>query len=110
MTVTYEWAVEVYDEADEDILDVCHGETIAQALDHAKGSQNDPGTGPRRLVLIRDTGTEAEGLTDRMWAYPVENRLPLYFSYADEGSNGTRVPQQFHHQIAAFVAKHGTIF
>jgi hypothetical protein len=50
------------------------------------------------MVLVRDVGTECDGVEDRQYAYVTEDwTLPAEFD------GGARVPKRFHAQLAAFV-------
>jgi hypothetical protein len=99
--VSYEWDVELLDEPfttedgeeDVDILDHCHSETAAEMVatfcrDRAAGQSG-------RMVLIRETSSEAEGMITRLWAYvdTDDMTLPEFFSDGLHDT-GYRVPKK----------------
>jgi len=92
MTV-YEWDYETVN-SDGDIEDHNHADKLSQF----KTSDITDS-----LVLIRDLGSEASGLIDRMWAYVKDGKLPEYFSDAI-GLTGYKVPQRFHVELAKYLS------
>lgn len=98
MSVIYEWDLETYDRDAND--------QEAEILDHSFGEKLSdvgfPSAHDERLVLVRtvDGG-------DRQWAYVDNSRmLPKYFSIPQSDGKyyetATKVPQQFHRDIAKF--------
>ena len=99
--VTYEWDVELLGEPfttedgeeDVDILDHCHSETAAEMVasylrDRATGQAG-------RMVLIRETSSEAEGLISRLWAYVDPDDMALADFFSDGVfDTGYRVPKK----------------
>ena len=57
------------------------------------------------LVLIRDSGTEADGIDDRQWAYTIKTAdgwmLPSHFD------GGNVVPKKYHAELARWQAAKG---
>ena len=96
MTTSYEWTVELLEDAtdpDGDILDTSAFDTLADALHFMTGEDN------CRLVLVRNVGNDIEGLTARLWAYVEDGELPDYFE--DGGAEtAVRVPAKFHAELA----------
>lgn len=102
MPIIYEWTRETVDPETGDILDTAFAD---DPRDVWPTGAND------RLALVRTTGDDVRGITDRMWAYADAARmLPAEFTYcgAEPGEadppNGVRVPQRFHRQIARAAA------
>jgi isopentenyldiphosphate isomerase len=83
---SYEWGVEfVTKDGHEDIDDTYHYESLKQAKEEKSVEYT------CRIVLIREQGSEDEGVTDRQWAYlKNDGTLP------EEFDGGTRVPKKFH--------------
>lgn len=96
MAVTYEWDIETWDPATEEILDHYHADKLEDLLPHFV--RQDP---TMRLVLIRETGDQVDGITSRLWAYVGDNwSLPRTFEEAGEVETEVAVPQRFHRMIA----------
>lgn len=74
----YEWTVEVENE-DGDIVDSYFFDTLAEAVNFGSGA----------LGLVRNVGSDSEGVEDRQWAYPVDDKLPDFFD------GGAKVPSRF---------------
>lgn len=96
MTTTYEFVVEELDfypgcGDDPDIIDTSAFDTMTEA----RRFMAQPFDNPVRLCLRRDTGNEAEGLTDRFYAYPVNGRLPDRFESCTGAEDGPPVPSRF---------------
>ena len=78
----YEWGAEQTDEHS-DIIDctfVNEGELAKLNPFLADGWE---------LVLVRNVGSDSEGIEDRQWAYPVDGKLPEFFD------GGAKVPARF---------------
>ena len=98
MKVGYEWDIEEMD--GEDIVEHNESETLAwysqKEIDKIDGKNF-------VLVLVRNEWNEADGLTDRYWAYTilVEGKLVLPEFFSDISGNEIRikVPQQFHREL-----------
>ena len=94
----YEWVVEtvqVHNEDCEDIIDCSYWpeKELAQALADAKSTT--PPTGGRvDFALARSTGCEAEGMTDRGYAYHEGGVWPTGFD------NGKSIPARFNAMLA----------
>lgn len=52
-----------------------------------------------RLVLVRHTGSDAEGVLDRFWAYVKDGKLPECFEDCGRPTQ-IKVPQRFHAELA----------
>lgn len=94
MQTTYEWAVERVDLESGDILDTNHHDSLF--------SIPGPLAENERIVLVRDTGDQVQGLQRRLWAYPgIVVRadgpgwaMPDYFE--DAGlTTSVKVPRRF---------------
>ena len=91
METAYEWDIETWE--DDEILEHDHTDKIYKLP--IKGE---------KLVLVRHTGSEEEGVVMRLWAYAVDNKLPEFFE--DCGSpTGYRVPKKYHKQLEAFIKR-----
>jgi hypothetical protein len=95
MTTTYEWVIETLEDEGEDIAEVNHAETYAEALRWASSIE-----GRYDIGLVRDVGNDLVGITDRAWAYVKEGALPETFSYGAGEDSGIRVPKRFHEELA----------
>jgi hypothetical protein len=93
MAIVYEWDYETWDE-DGDILEHDQEEHIADFSDERRTDH---------LVLVRNEGSEASGLTDRSWAYVVNGALPKYFSDSRGESTGVMVPMRYHKEIFTYL-------
>lgn len=67
--VIYEWSIETVDEHG-DIIDSSFWDELPK----------EPLEENQRLCLVRNEGNETDGLTDRLWAYVVDGKLPEYFT------------------------------
>lgn len=96
MAITYEWTVEIIEDPsdeDSDILDTIAFDNLENALNFMR---DDPAA---RLVLVRNVGNDLDGLTDRLWAYVKDGKLPEYFE--DGGAEtAVRVPGKCHQELA----------
>jgi hypothetical protein len=88
----YEWCCEVLD--DGDIIDN-HFEDSLQLISKDELPGND-------LVLCRVEGNEHEGVTDTLWAYVKDGKLPEYFSNANMCVTGYKVPVKFHNELKKY--------
>jgi hypothetical protein len=95
----YEWVVETVerDGEDEDILDVNHYDTYAEAKEYAARAGTDFDGVPvfQRIGLVRDEGQHP---LNRSWAYVVDGALPSHFSDA-YGHLTTKVPTKYFLQM-----------
>lgn len=99
----YEWDMELA----EDPWIMPDGDVCADILDHDHADKLHELKPPRnplrdgehyRLVLIRDSGNDEEGVTNRMYAYLTDDgELPECFGEAW----GYKVPVRFHKELAA---------
>lgn len=92
MTVHYEWDIETISLPEADILDHDHRATLAE-FDADDLREAIKALGDTRLVLVRDVGNDADGLTDRSWAYVEKGKLPERFAYCP--GEGASVPVRF---------------
>lgn len=85
----YEWGAEHNDD-DENINDCDFFDKLADAVAFIAGV---PGW---EIVLVRNVGSDSEGVEDRQWAYPdADGNLPEHFD------GGAKVPQRFHKEWEA---------
>lgn len=82
----YEWTLEVL--KDGEIEDNDFSDTLPKEWVELSDGVN------YQLALVRNTGNEAAGLTDRMWAY-ADGELPEYFSGSMGEKTCYRVPQKY---------------
>ena len=90
----YEWVAEIIDIYD-DIIDSQYFDTLGELQQWVKTVSPDDFENYKRIDwgLHRCSGSEADGMTDREYAYVKSNTLPDYF---DQGS---KVPKRFHEQL-----------
>jgi len=81
--VIYEWSVETWE--DDEIIDSSFYDELP----------TEPLEANQKLVLVRNEGNDAEGLTHRLWAYIVDSKLPDYFEDANGCEVGYKVPLKF---------------
>lgn len=104
---SYEWDLELFaveDGEDGDVLDHHHTTSLADfSADQLRDAILSTPAGGRatRLVLVRDTGNEFEGLKTRQWAYVQERKLPDLFD--DEAI----VPARFRKELEGALARAG---
>ena len=89
--ITYEWDYETLNEHG-DIIDHNHADKLLQ-FSHEDVTDT--------LVLVRDKGTENNGLQERTWAYVIDNFLPDYFSDAT-GNPLHKVPKIFKEELIKY--------
>jgi hypothetical protein len=85
----YEWDVEVHDEHG-DIIDHLFQASYADCVEVAKEHKL------CEIILVRDQGTEDEGLDDRQWAQVKDGKFTTEFH------NG--VPQRFKKEVERYHA------
>lgn len=98
MTVSYEWCIGISDPETDDLsVDFESDATLAMSAYRAAVAAGEKVT----LELVRNQGTEVDGLTNRSWAQfdPDTNTLPEYTNYG-AGEEVHKVPKRFHAQIA----------
>lgn len=93
MATTYEWIVETLDDDGDDIMEVDHFDTYAEARDYAAKQAR------ASVGLVRDVGNDVEGLTDRLWAYVVDGKLPEVFEQGHDMPTEVRVPKRFAQEV-----------
>jgi hypothetical protein len=96
--IRYEWLVETVDEH-EDITDVSHWDTFAQAQRDA--ARVAPDGCKLQVGLVRDFLNEDDNdeLESREWAYLENGVLPAVFT------DGRRVPKRFAAEVAAALGR-----
>lgn len=108
-TVAYEWVIEELEplqpgealgDPDRDILDLCHSDTLEWYGKTLVMALQDPDNFD--LALQRMEGNDADGMTDRVYAYFHNGELEPVFQDCSH-----KVPQRFHKELAAFIKKHG---
>lgn len=86
--VTYDWTLETLD--GEDIIDNDFSDKLTFDKYDLAGKD---------LGLVRNEGNEADGITDRFWAYVKDGKLPEYFSDSMGTLISIKVPQRFHKEL-----------
>jgi len=94
-TIYYEWTLEELDE-NRDIVNADFADNLLAFNGHDL-SNTDVG-------LVRGEGNENEGITDRLWAYIKDGKLPEFFNDAYGNSTSHRVPKRFHKEVADFLS------
>ena len=93
MPVTYEWKLELMDEHG-DIVDALHfsenelQDALEAFIRHA------PDHHAAAIALVRDTGNDVDGITDRQHAYLMDGTLPEAFEY------GAKIPARIRGIVA----------
>lgn len=88
--ISYEWVFEEYDN-NGDIIDPLFSDKLIDAQREAEGCF----THEYEIALVRNEGTEEDGLQVREYAYiTAEGELP------EEFDDGYKVPQRFHKELA----------
>lgn len=82
--IIYEWCIETLDE-NEDVIDNSFWDELPK----------EPLEENQQLCLVRNEGNEADGLTDRLWAYVENGKLPEYFTDANGCVVSIKVPQKY---------------
>jgi hypothetical protein len=84
--IVYEWCIEDRDEFG-DVEDLNFADNLA-----------DLNTETGDIVLVRSEGNDAEGVTDRYWAYVKDGKLPDVFEIAGELTQ-IKIPNRFHKEV-----------
>jgi len=93
LKTTYEWCCEVLE--DGDIIDN-HFEDELQRIRKDELPNND-------LVLCRVEGNEEEGVTNTLWAYVKDGKLPEYFADSSLMLTGYKVPLKYHNELNKYL-------
>ena len=91
---TYEWTLETLE--NDEIVDSDFSDKLTFDKNDLSGKD---------LGLVRNEGNEADGLTDRYWAYVKDGKLPEYFSDGNNENIGIKVPQRFHKELNSYMSK-----
>ena len=91
--VAYEWTLETVE--DGDIIDSNFADNLTE-IDNADLIGKD-------LGLVRNEGNENDGVTDRLWAYVKDGKLPEYFSDSMGTPIAIKVPQRFHNELKNYL-------
>ncbi len=97
--VSYEWCIEFMD--DEDITDLNFSNE--DKLEFDKSDFDAPEGGTSILCLLRKEGNEADGETDRYYAYVKDGKLPENFPDVYGYETGIKVPQKYQKQLSAYL-------
>ena len=92
-TIKYEWTLEEIDNGD--VVDSYFSDTLT--FDKNLLGMN------TLLGLVRNEGNENDGVTDRLWAYVKNSKLPEYFSNADGQQVGYKVPVKYHNELKTYL-------
>jgi hypothetical protein len=100
--VTYAWCIETFTNDEyEDITNLNHSDELTYTKDDFEAEEGES----TRLALIRSEGNEIDGLTDQLWAYVKDGKLPGYFSESLERETSYKVPQKYHKELEKFNSK-----
>lgn len=91
--VAYEWTLETVE--DGDIVDSNFADSLTE-IDKADLIGKD-------LGLVRNEGNENDGVTDRLWAYVKDGKLPGCFSDSMGTPIAIKVPQRFHNELKQYL-------
>ena len=91
--VAYEWTLETVE--DGDIVD-------SNFVDSLTEINNADLTG-KDLGLVRNEGNENDGVTNRLWAYVKDGKLPECFSDSMGAPIAIKVPQRFHVELKRYI-------
>ena len=106
----YEWDLETYSPATDDVIDHDHDDKVAPLLRCLESWQTpDDPSHKYRIVLVRDVWEvdscgEPYDRIERLWAYVQHNELPAHFSDAGIGglqTTATKVPKRFVSELKA---------
>lgn len=89
-TITYEWTLETLE--GEDVVDSDFSDSLSFDKDQLPGKD---------LGLVRNVGNEAQGITDRSWAYVKDGALPEYFTDS-AGARIAKVPERFIKELNSY--------
>ena len=101
--IYYEWCIESVVRETGDIEDLNFVDSFAAAL---LGRQTEKA--PLLLndyeydydiVLVRNEGNDAEGVTGRLWAYVEGGVLPEFFANASGNATTVKVPKKYHTEL-----------
>src|SRR5262245_19081151 len=96
--IGYEWVIEIIEDEYNDIENLTHADTYAEALKAAEAMREDLQPGHHiEIGLVRDAGDEIDGLQDRQWAYigwEEDGKLPARFD------GGASIPARFRREVS----------
>lgn len=92
-TIKYEWTLEEIDNGD--VVDSDFSDTLT--FDKSLLGMN------TLLGLVRNEGNENDGVTDRLWAYVKDGKLPEYFTNANGQTVSYKVPVKFHNELKTYL-------
>jgi hypothetical protein len=92
--VAYEWTLETVE--DGDIVDSNFADNLTE-IDNADLIGKD-------LGLVRNEGNENDGVTDRLWAYVKDGKLPECFADSMGTPIAIKVPQRFHNELNKYLS------
>jgi len=88
MSVKYEWTIEELE--DGEVID----SDFRDKLSDFKYFPADMDLG-----LVRNEGNDIDGVTDRVWAYVKDGKLPEYFQDAYLQNTSHKIPVRFHKEL-----------
>jgi hypothetical protein len=99
--VNYEWCIEFYtDDEFQDIADLNFSN--ADKLEFDESDFDAPDGQQARLCLVRKEGNEADGETDRWYAYVEHGELPKNFTDSFGYEVNIPIPQKYHKQLYSY--------
>lgn len=90
MSVKYEWTIEELE--DGEVIDSDFRDKLLEF------NFNHFTTGID-LGLVRNEGNDIDGLTNRLWAYVKDGKLPDYFQDAYLQTTSIKIPARFHKEL-----------
>lgn len=90
--VNYEWTLETL--YDGDIIDSDFSDNLTFDNGDLIG---------KNLGLVRNEGNEADGVTNRLWAYVKDDKLPECFSDSMDTPIAIKVPHKFHNELKKYL-------
>ena len=93
--ISYEWTLETIE--DGDISDSTFESSLTFNKEDLAGNS---------LGLVRYEGTESKGITDMVWAYVKNGKLPECFINSMGESINIKVPQKYHIELQKYLTNH----
>jgi len=97
MAIRYEWDIEEVDEFD----DISNHDFRTKLSDYSCGVFCMINAIEARLVLVKNSGNNVEGLKHRAWAYAAWDKEADEWFLPECFDDGSKVPQKFHDELKA---------
>jgi hypothetical protein len=89
--VQYEWTLETLEDGDIIESEFTNDEKLTFKKEYLTDNTD--------LGLVRNEGNDNEGLTDRLWAYVKDGKLPEFFCNERNEPTGFMIPARFHKEL-----------